>query len=649
MIIATAGHVDHGKTRLVEALTGVDTDRLAEEKKRGLSIDIGFAYLPLVGAASIGFIDVPGHERFIRNALCGLGAADFVLLVIAADDGPMPQTREHLSIIELLGFRRGAIVISKIDRVDASRLATLQCEISELLAQSALADWPRYAMSSATRQGVDELRLKLLGQVSTAPPAADGDRGTGNLRMSIDRVFEIRGAGLVVTGTLAAGRVRRGDAVTIAGSGMQLRVRGLRVQDAEAECGRQGQRCAINLAGSGLRRDLIERGSWVTSARVAAPVERFDAELQIVNDSPRPLRHWTPVHLHLGAAQTTARVALLTDGALAPGRRGLVQIVSDRPLGAVFGDRFIIRDQSARVTLGGGRVLDIFAPRRGRARSERIAWLRRMRRRDTREALSGLLDCSESGVDLARFAENRNLTRDAEAEICGAETMVVLDLARGRIGFSARIAQARCEDVMRALRLCHRNCGEAAGFSREQIRARMETRLAADLFEAFLDRLLRQSLVRVDAAGYSLNAHCRGPNPEDAEAWSAIEAALSTNGLRPMTPAELAQATKLPATRLQALLARAARDGAIVRLSAKLMMRPSTLEEMWKLIVQLAGQTGERGFSVAQFRDACGIGRNRCIEILECFDARGITRRHAQGRRLPATAEQAYARLRQAG
>ncbi|MCP4469531.1 MAG: selenocysteine-specific translation elongation factor [Gammaproteobacteria bacterium] len=648
MIIATAGHVDHGKTRLVEALTGVDTDTLAEEKKRGLSIDIGFAYLPLEDAFSIGFIDVPGHERFIRNALCGLAAADFVLLLVAADDGPMPQTREHLSIIELLGVGQGAIVISKADRVSASRIERVHDELSDMLAQSPLAGWSRYVVSALSRQGVDELHERLLARALTSPLAAASDCSETNFRMSIDRAFEIRGAGLVVTGTIAAGSVRQGDPVTIAGSTMQLRVRALRVQDEEMDCGRQGQRCAINLAGSGLHKDQVRRGSWVTSARAVAPVERFDAELRIVNDSPRPLRHWTPVHLHLAAAQTTARVAVLADGAIAPGEQGLVQVVGDRPVGAAFGDRFIIRDQSARVTLGGGRVLDIFPPRRGRARPERIVWLRQMRQDDAREALLGLLCTSYSGVDLARFAVNRNLTREAEAEICEVGDMVVLNLARRRVGFPAQMAKAHCDQILQALRDCHRDHAGAAGFTREQIRARMDSKPATELFEGFLDRLLRQSVVRVDAAGYSLSTHRPGPNAADVEAWSAIEATLSANGLRPMTFAELAQATRLSAPRLRALVARAARDGLIVKLSAQLLLLPSRLEEMRKLIAKLAGQKGEQGFSVADFRDASGIGRNRCIEILECCDARGITLRGAQGRQLLPAAERAFAKLQPA-
>jgi selenocysteine-specific elongation factor len=648
MIIATAGHVDHGKTCLVKALTGVDTDTLAEEKKRGLSIDIGFAYLPLEGADSVGFVDVPGHERFIRNALCGLAAANFVLLVVAADDGPMPQTREHLSIIELLDIRQGAIVISKIDRVHASRVAAVRDELSEMLAQSPLVDWPRYALSAKTRQGIDELRGQLLARTSMLPLVAEGDCSDTSLRMSVDRAFEIKGAGLVVTGTISAGSVRRGDAVTIAGSGMQLRVRDLRVQDAELECGRQGQRCAINLAGSDLRKDCIKRGSWVTSARVAAPVERFDAELRVVNDSPRPLRHWTPVHLHLAAAQTTARVAVLAKGAIAPGEQGLVQVVSDHPVGAAFGDRFIVRDQSARVTLGGGRVLDIFPPRRGRARSERIRWLQEMRQEDAREALLGLLDFSSDGVDLDRFAANRNLTRQAQTEVCKVETMVVLKLARRRIGFSAQIAKAHCERVLQAMRDCHRDHADAPGFTRQQIRELMHGKLAKDLFEGFLDRLLRQSLVRLDAAGYSLAAKRRQTNPQDAEDWSIIEAKLADNGLRPMTLAELIQATLLSPSRLQELVARAGRDGMIIKLSAKLYMLPPMLEEMRKLIVQLAAQSGEQGFSVADFRDASGIGRNRCVEILECCDAKGITRRRGKGRQLLPTAERAFVQLRPA-
>ena len=350
MIIATAGHVDHGKTSLVKALTGVDTDRLPEEKKRNLTIDLGFAYMPVADASTIGFIDVPGHERFIRNALCGLAGTDFVLFIVAADDGVMPQTREHLAIIDLLGIQNCAVALTKIDRVSEDEIELATEEIKEVFAPTGLADPLIFNVSAHSGEGVQDLRDYLLDQSQTLPPR----EVKNNFRLAIDRRFDVSGAGLVVTGTVFSGSISVGDSVGVAGLDMQLRVRGIHAQNAESNEGRAGQRCAINLAGTELRKEVIERGQWLTTASDSEPVSKFDAELTVLPSEPRSLSNWTPVHVHLGAAETTGRVATLGTRSIDVAATGLAQLVLDEPIGAVHGDRFIIRDQSARRTIGGG-------------------------------------------------------------------------------------------------------------------------------------------------------------------------------------------------------------------------------------------------------------------------------------------------------
>jgi selenocysteine-specific elongation factor len=653
MIVATAGHVDHGKTLLVKALTGVDTDRLAEEKKRGLTIDIGFAYLPLCDFPSIGFIDVPGHERFIKNALCGLAAADFVLLLVAADDGLMPQTREHLAIIDLLGIQQGAIVISKIDSVPAARIDAVRRELEILRVNTELESWPVFPVSAVSGEGVDALRAAL--QVTArAQPGGDSllDESVGtNFRMPVDRAFDIKGAGLVVTGTVFSGRITVGDAVTIAGSNLQLRVRDLRVHDAKSDCGHSGQRCAINLSGSGLRKAQIRRGVWVTGPCVAAPTMRFDAEIKIVNSALRPLRHWTPVHLHLGASETTARVAVLGGCAIAPGQEGLVQLVCDDAVGAAFGDRLIIRDQSARHTLGGGRVLDIFPPLRGRAHADRLAWLRQMRQDEPITALRGLLETSNSGVDLAQFIANRNLAGalqdNLQADILQADGGLVLTLEGRHIGFSTTIANAHASAILQGLERCHQSQPHAQGFSGAELRGQLQQKLPPPLLNGLIKWLQRRELVKVDGTGYALCARQADLNPHEVEQWQLIESALLDNGLRPMTVAELMQATQLSQSQLKPLIERLSRVGRVVKLSSSLLMLPVSLSQLQQLLGELQERSSEGIFSVAEFRDACGIGRNRCIEILESFDARGITRRSGPGRCLLLSANGSFAKLLQ--
>ena len=371
MIVATAGHVDHGKTALVRALTGVDTDRLPEEKQRGLTIDLGFAYHPLDGGQVLGFVDVPGHERFVRNMLAGVGSVDLALVVVAADDGVMPQTREHAAILDLLGVTGCIAVVSKVDKVDAARAAEVGAEIESLLSATGMGGAEVHRVSALSGAGMDALaaalRQRALGLAARA--------ANGRFRLCIDRVFTLKGAGLVVTGTVHAGTAHTGERLVVTPGGHEARIRGIHAQDRPAERARAGERCALNLSGRGLGPGTIARGDWVVDRAMHAPGDRIDVRLRVLPAETRALRHWTPVHVHLAASHSTARVAVLGAGGIAPGEDGRVQVVLDRPLHALAGDRIVIRDQSATRTMGGGTVIDPFSPKRGRARPARLAWL----------------------------------------------------------------------------------------------------------------------------------------------------------------------------------------------------------------------------------------------------------------------------------
>ena len=393
MIVATAGHVDHGKTALVRALTGVDTDRLPEEKQRGLTIDLGFAYHPLDGSHVIGFVDVPGHERFVRNMLAGVGSVDLALVVVAADDGVMPQTREHAAILDLLGVTECIAVVSKVDKVDATRAADVGAEIGTLLSTTGMRDAEVHRVSALSGAGMDDLiaalRERALGLAARA--------ANGRFRLCIDRVFTLKGAGLVVTGTVHAGMADAGERLVVTPDGYEARIRGIHAQDRPAEQARAGERCALNLSGRGIGPETIARGDWVVDRALHAPSDRIDVRLRVLPAETRALRHWTPVHVHLAASHSTARVAVLGAGGIAPGDGGRVQIVLDRPLHALAGDRIVIRDQSATRTMGGGTVIDPFSPKRGRARPARLAWL---------DAIEGL-GPRQAGTD-ARTAEGHD-------------------------------------------------------------------------------------------------------------------------------------------------------------------------------------------------------------------------------------------------
>ena len=416
-----------------------------------------------------------------------------------------------------------------------------------------------------------------------------------------------------------------------------------------SDSGHSGQRCAINLSGSGLRKAQIRRGAWVTSPCVAPPITRFDAEIKIVNSALRPLRHWTPLHLHLGASETTARVAVLSGGAIAAGKEGLVQLVCDHAVGAAFGDRLIIRDQSARHTLGGGRVLDIFPPLRGRAHADRLVCLQQMRQGEPISALRGLLETSNSGVDLAQFIANRNLAGPLQdvlqTDILQAERGLVLNLDGRCIGFSATIANAHASAILEGLERCHQSQPHAQGFTRAELREQLEQKLSPRLLQGLIEWLQQRELVKVDGKGYSLCARQADLNPREVEQWLLIESVLSGNGLRPMTVAELVQTTQLSQSQLRPLLERLCGVGRVVKLSTSLLTLPASLSEFQQLLGKLQENSVEGIFSVAEFRDACGIGRNRCIEILESFDARGITRRSGSGRCLLPSADGSFAKL----
>ncbi len=384
MIIATSGHIDHGKTVLVKALTGVDTDRLPEEKARGISIDLGYAYHKLDQDNVLGFIDVPGHEKFVRNMLAGVTGIDYALLVVAADDGPMPQTEEHLAILDLLGLSAGAVAITKIDRAEPDRVEEV-IELTEMLLDgTSLEGAPVFPVSGISGDGVIELRTHL----ETVAAAFDSSQHDGNFRLAIDRRFTVPGAGLVVTGSVFSGKVAVGDQLVLSPSGHQARVRGIHAQNRDSETGQVGQRCALNITGPDLDKEQVHRGNWVLGETVHAPTKRFDARIRLLKSEPRALKHWTPVHLHIGAADIIARIALLDGKTVAPGTSATVQLVLDEPVGALHGDRLILRDQSARRTMAGGSVIDPFAPTRGRSKPARLAAVGAMEDSDPAQALT---------------------------------------------------------------------------------------------------------------------------------------------------------------------------------------------------------------------------------------------------------------------
>ncbi len=629
MIVATAGHIDHGKTALVKALTGTDADRLPEEKSRGITIDLGFAYLRLPGGGSVGFVDVPGHERLVRTMLAGAGGVDFALLVVAADDGVMPQTLEHLAILDLLGVRRGIVALTKADRVDSARIAEVTAEIQDLLHGTALQGAPVLPCSSLTGEGIPEIARHL-------HEAASGTREravAGRFRLAVDRSFTLPGVGLVVTGTVHAGRVSVGDRLLLSPAGVEVRVRGLHTQNEAAASGVAGQRCALNLTGARLDKDGIKRGDWIVAPELHAPTARLDVRLRLLRSEAHALRHWTPVHLHLGAASVTGRVSLLGSRALAPGEGTLAQIVLDAPIGALSGDRFVVRDASAQRTMGGGSVLDPFPPRRGSRRPEREIVLAALGRESHEDALRALLQAEPAGSALDRFQLARNLG-DAEMKaLFAACNLVEVALPRQRLGFTASRWGEIKADLLEALARHHALNPDTWGATAEELADTVPSSLRPAVMAAVKalaeDRAIRRTGQLLHLPGREIRLA-----PADESLWGEIRVVLEAASLDPLRVTVLAERLGLDEEKVRPLLDKLGRIGWLCRASRSYYLLPDVVAQLAMQARRVAEEHPARLLTVGHFREATGISRHATMPVLELLDRVGFTRRVNEGREI---------------
>ncbi len=623
MIIATAGHVDHGKTSLVRALTGVDTDRLPEEKKRGMTIDLGFAYIGSDAGSSIGFVDVPGHERFIHNMLCGVAGIDAALLIVATDDGPMPQTLEHLAILDLLEVRHGVVALTKIDRVAPERVSAVRDVVTRLLAPTSLAGMPVLPVSAMTGAGIAGLKQHLDHLAQTLPVRA----ANGNFRLAVDRAFTLSGVGLVVTGTAVSGAIAEGDAVSAVLAGIPARVRGIHAQNTAAARGCAGQRCALNLAGGEIESGAIGRGEWIVSGQQAPPVRKLDGLLRVAAGERKPLQHWTPVHVHLGASDVTGRVAMLEGAAIAPGASALAQLVLDHPIAAVYGDKFIVRDQSATRTLGGGHIIDVYPPARGRARPERIVHLKAMNAGDPAAALQALLQTTASGVDLEQFSRNRNLTSEEMDALLRAIPVKRLVSSARTFALPIDEWQRRRSAVLAAVAGWHQRQPDSAGPAEHGITDASGQRLPRELTARVVAELLRDGALIRNGVGIQLPGHRVRLTAADEKLWAKVKTLLEAGSAKPPSVAEIAAQSSETAKRVQALLDRLTHAGQISKISESRYLLPAQVARLAEIAQRLCEESGAGKLTAAAFRDSSGIGRNRAIEVLEYFDRVKFTRR----------------------
>jgi selenocysteine-specific elongation factor len=633
MIIGTAGHIDHGKTSLVKALTGVDGDRLKEEKARGITIDLGFAYLPIPSGAVLGFVDVPGHERFVHTMLAGASGIDYALLVVAADDGIKPQTLEHLAIIDLLGIARGLVALTKADSVSPERLAAVAEDIRAALVTTVLEGAEILPVSALTGQGIDDLRDRLLA-AATCESHAD-QAGHGRFRLAVDRVFVLAGAGVVVTGTVLSGAVRVGDQVMVSPGGLPARVRSLHAQNRAAESGRAGDRCALNLVGQDISKDKIKRGDMVLDPELHAPTHRIDASLRLLPGEVKPVGQWFPVRMHHSASEVGAHIVLLADDPIAPGSAADVQLVLDRPIAAAIPDRYVIRDVSAQRTIGGGRFIDLRPPARHRRTPERRQQRAASTIHDPANAFAALLAAPPFAYDLTAFSRDRALSAEATRRLIADLQPVLFEAGATRIAMAQERWQVVSKQLLQELGAHHADNPDLPGLGREQLRRRVMQSLPPATFAIALHRLAQANELVLDGGFVRLAAHEIHLVPQDELLWDEIMPQLAGDvRFRPPRVRDIAESMALPERDVRRLLKLAGRMGWANEVAHDHFFLRSTVREMVTIVADVARHAESGAFTAAAFRDRVDNGRKVAIQILDFFDHHGVTLRQGDLRRV---------------
>ncbi len=631
MIIGTAGHIDHGKTALVKALTGVAGDRLKEEKARGITIDLGFAYLPLASGQVLGFVDVPGHERFVHTMLAGAAGIDFALLAVAADDGIKPQTLEHLAIIDLLGIRHGIVALTKAEIAPPGRLAAVAGEIRAAAAGTTLEAADILAVSALTGQGINELRARL-----AASAAATGKRcAEGRFRLAVDRVFNLSGVGVVVTGTVLSGSVRVGDRVLISPSGMPARVRSLHAQNRPSDLGQAGDRCALNLVDQGISKDAIRRGDVVLAPELHAPTDRIEATLRLLPGEAKPMSQWFPVRLHHAGTEVGARVVLLEVDPIRPGESADVQIVLDRPIAAAVPDRFVIRDVSAQRTMGGGRFIDLRPPARRRRAPERQLQRAALRVADPLAAFAALLAAPPFAWDVAAFVRDRALPAVTAERLTKELGLVLLASEATRIAISPHGWRNFKSSMLEQLAAYHAEHPDLQGIGREKLRMLLHPRLPAPAFLIALHKVARNGEVVLDGSFVRLAIHAVRLTPKDEATWLRVAPLLAgAERFRPPRVRDIAEATGRNESEIRRLLKLAGRMGWVDEVAHDHFFLRATVHDMVTILTEVAAASEGGLFTAAQFRDRVSNGRKVAIQVLEFFDRHGVTLRRGDLRRV---------------
>ena len=598
MIIATAGHVDHGKTTLLQAITGINADRLPEEKSRGMTIDLGYAYWPQPDGRVLGFIDVPGHEKFLSNMLAGVGGIDHALLVVACDDGAMAQTREHLAILQLTGNPTLTVALTKTDRVDTARIEEVRHEIADVLREYGFEEATLFETAATEGRGIDTLRDHL--RQLSARDRMEHQR----FRLAIDRAFTVKGAGLVVTGTALSGDVRVGDTLWLTGKDTPMRVRGLHAQNQPVEQAHGGQRIALNIVGAAEKDDL-NRGDWLLSEAPPEPSERVIVELQ----SHAPLGQWQPLHIHHAASHITGRVSLLENN--------LAELVLDTPLWLADNDRLVLRDISAKVTLAGARVVTLNSPRRGKRKAEYLAWIAALAlAKDDAQALA--VHLSRDAVKLGEFGWARQLSVPGLQQLIAKPGFILA----GDSLLDAPLAARWQRKLLDALAIYHEQHKDEPGPGRERLR-RIALPMEDEALVLTLIEQMRESGTIASHHGWlHLPDHKAGFTDEQQAIWLK---AAPLFGDEPWWVRDLATQTGTDENTMRVALRLAAQQGMITAIVKDRYYRNDRIVAFASMIRELDLEKGSA--CAADFRDKLNVGRKLAIQILEYFNRIGFTRR----------------------
>ncbi|MEW6274275.1 MAG: selenocysteine-specific translation elongation factor [Bacillota bacterium] len=622
LIIGTAGHVDHGKTMLIKALTGIDTDRLKIEKERGISIELGYAFCRLPSGRRAGIVDVPGHERFIKNMLAGVGGIDLVLLVIAADEGIMPQTREHMDIIELLRIKQGVVALTKVDLVDQELLELVREEVRDFLQTTSLKNAPIVEVSSVTGKGLPEL-LEVIDQVAARvneKPAA------GPVRLPIDRAFSIPGFGTVVTGTLWSGAIRTNDGLEIMPQGLPARVRSLQVHGEKVAEARAGQRVAVNIPG--IEVTEVGRGSVLVQKGAFRPAVRMDVKLFLLKDAPKALTHRSRVRFYLGTAEILGRVLLLDREELAPGQAAYAQLLLEEPTVAARGDRFILRSYSPMRTIGGGTIIDPAAGKHKRRRPEVIAALAAREKGDPRELVLDILKAGKNKLltteEIKQAGIDQEILAGALEDLINAEKVQKIQLDQEDYFVSTEVYQGWVKELKNLLGKYHREYPLRNGLPREELRSRLLPALNSRQFQALLEAMAAQGIIKMAAQTVALSDFSPHLNERQQKAFDRIEKEYIEAGLQPPRWGGAAAVLK-DAEEAQELLQYCLRRGVLVKVADDLYFHAGAIARARKLLLDYLAQKGE--ITVGEARDVWQTSRKYALPLLEYFDQNKVTKR----------------------